>query len=165
MLISERGSTGHGTYFVTSSCWGKRALFQTDRMSSMVINVLLHYRSERKYALHGFVIMPDHLHLLITPALTLEKCMQLIKGGFSFRAKKELGFIGEVWQTSFHDRRVRDAMEYRRFQQYIWENPVRRGLCEAPAAFPYSSASEKFVLDEVPQRLKPQAFGAVLPQA
>jgi putative transposase len=51
--------------------------------------------------------MPDHFHLLITPFETLERSLQLIKGGFSFRAKKELGFGGEVWQNSYYDRRVR----------------------------------------------------------
>ena len=51
--------------------------------------------------------MPDHIHLLITPTATLEKSMQLIKG-YSYRAKKEFGFGGELWETSFHDRRVRD---------------------------------------------------------
>jgi putative transposase len=42
------------------------------------------------YRLHAFVVMPDHLHLLITPFDTIEKSVQLIKGGFSFRAKREL---------------------------------------------------------------------------
>jgi hypothetical protein len=89
---------------------------------------------------------------------------QLIKGGFPFRAKNELGVHGKIWQTSFHDRRVRDAQEYQRFRQYIWENPVRRGLCEDPSGFQYSTANGKFVLDEVPQRLKP-LFLPALPQA
>jgi putative transposase len=58
--------------------------------------------------------MPNHFHLLVTPIppVTMEKAMQFIKGGFSYRAKKELAFHGEIWQTSFYDRRVRDADEY-----------------------------------------------------
>jgi REP element-mobilizing transposase RayT len=62
------------------------------------------YREQRKYLLHEFVVMPDHFHLLITPIETLERALQLIKGSFSFRAKKELGFVGEIWQKSFYDR-------------------------------------------------------------
>jgi putative transposase len=69
--------------------------------------------------LHEFVVMPDHFHLLITPIETLERALQLIKSGISFRAKKELGFVGEVWQKSFYDRRVRDVAEYRAFLDYI----------------------------------------------
>jgi putative transposase len=101
--------------------------------------------------------MPDHFHLLITPGpqVTLERAMQFIKGGFSYRVKKELGLGGERWQTSFCDRRVRDAEEYQRFRTYIQENPVRRGLVKLAEQYPYGSANRKFVLDEVPQRLKP----------
>jgi putative transposase len=130
MSISDRGETGHGMYFVSAACAGKRSLLQTDRMARLLVDVMLHYREEKKYDLHEFVVMPDHFHLLITPAVTLERALQLIKGGFSFRAKKELEFTGEVWQTSFHDRRVRDAAEYQKFRQYIWENPAQRGLCQ-----------------------------------
>ena len=87
--------------------------------------------------------------------MTLEKAVQFIKGGFSFRAREELGIRGEVWQTSFYDHRVRDASEYARFRHYIHMNPVRRGLVPNPEEFPYSSANLK--LDEVPQWLKPAA--------
>src|SRR5205823_9616438 len=58
----------------------------------------------------------DHFHVLITPTITLERALQLIKGGFSFRATKQLGFGGEIWQTSFYDRRVRDIKEYYAFR-------------------------------------------------
>ncbi len=111
LAIPYRGNTGLSTYFITSATYCKRSLFQTDRMAGLLIDVLFHYRDQRKYQLHEFVIMPDHFHLLITPAESLEKALQLIKGGFSYRVKKELEFIGEIWEHSFHDRRVRDANE------------------------------------------------------
>ena len=52
---------------------------------------------------HEFVVMPNHLHVLMTvpEEMTIEKAMQLIKGGFSFRAGKELGFKGDIWQRGF----------------------------------------------------------------
>jgi putative transposase len=71
----------------------------------------------------------------------------LIKGGFSFRAKKELGFTGEIWQTSFHDRRVRDESAYFGFRAYIHQNPVQAGLVTAAELYQYSSASGKYPLD------------------
>ena len=126
-------------------------------MAHLFINVLQHYRQEQKYLLHEFVLMPDHFHLLITPSLTLERAMQLIKGGFSFRAKKELGFGSEIWQPSFYDRRVRDIEEYRSFREYIHLNPVKRGLAEE---YPYSSARPEFAIDRLPQRLKPVSITA-----
>jgi putative transposase len=115
------------------------------------------YREQGRYLLHEFVVKPNHFHLLMTPLLpvTLEKAMQSIKGGFSYRVKKELGLAGEIWQTSFYDHRVRDATEYVRFRDYIQMNPVRRGLVATPEGFPHSSVNLK--LDEVPQWLKPAA--------
>jgi putative transposase len=106
-------------------------------MAALLIDVLSHYQQQGKYWLHEFVIMPDHLHLLITPAAptTIEKALQFIKGGFSFRAKKELGISGDIWQTSFYDHRVRDAIEYSRLRYYIHMNPVRRGLTQSPEGF------------------------------
>jgi putative transposase len=93
-------------------------------MAGLFVEVLLHYRIQGKYLLHEFVVMPDHFHLLLTPIETLERAVQLIKGGFSYRAKKELGFTHEIWQPSYYDRRARDAEEYFAFREYIRRNAV-----------------------------------------
>ena len=81
--------------------------------------------------------------------------MQLIKGGFSFRAKKELGFMHAIWQPSFYDRRVRNAEEYFAFRKYIRQNATKRGLARKAEDYRYSSAWPGLVLDGAPQRLKP----------
>jgi putative transposase len=109
MAAPPRGNTGYSIYFITASTFQKQRLFQSERFSVPFIDTVLHYRLERKFLLHEFVVMPDHFHLLITPTLTLERAMQVIKGGFSYRARKELGFAGEIWQPSYYDRRVRAA--------------------------------------------------------
>ena len=153
MAIPYRGNTGHDTYFITSSTFEKKSILRADLMASLLIDVMQHYRAQKKYLLHEYVVMPDHFHALITPVETLERAVQLIKGGFSFRAKKEIGFGGEVWQNSFYDRRVRDWEEYEGFRRYILNNPVKRGLVSLADNFLYSSA--RLQLDAVPQRLKP----------
>lgn len=155
MSIPYRGSTGRGTYFITSSTYQKKSILQSDLLADLFVNVLRHYRSLERYFIHEFVVMPDHFHLLITPSETLERSMQLIKGGFSFRAKKDLNLQGEVWQNSFYDRRVRDNSEYCRFREYIHQNPVSRRLVTLPEDFRYSSAAITDFLDPIPQRLKP----------
>lgn len=151
-------------YFVTASSADKKCVLQSERMSGLLLEVLYHYREQQKYLLHEFVVMPNHFHRLITPGLTLERALQVVKGGFSYRAKRELGFGGEIWQNSYYDRRVRDAVEYENIKQYIRQNPVRAGLVERREDYPYSSANARFELDEVPQRLKPLTFAAVEPQ-
>jgi putative transposase len=73
--------------------------------------------------------MPDHFHLLITldGDMTIEKAVQLAKGNFSYRAKKELGYQREIWQRGFSDERVWDRESFLRHQSYIADNPVKAG--------------------------------------
>jgi len=155
MAAPHRGNTGSGTYFITAGTFQKQQLLQSDRMAGLLLDVLQGYRAQEKYLLHEFVPMPDHFHLLITPLSTLERALQLIKGGFSFRARRELGFPGELWEKSFYDRRVRGGEEYSAFRQYIHRNAVKRGLAALPEEYPYGSARSGLTLDAVPQRLKP----------
>ena len=160
MAAPPRGNTGYSTYFITSSTFQKNSLFQLERMAKLFIDVLFHYRDQKNYLLHDFVLMPDHFHLLITPILSLERALQLIKGGFSYRAKKELGFNGEIWEKGCYDRRVRDIDDYHAFRRYIRDNPVKKGLASVDHEYSYSSARPEFVLDELPQRLKPVGWTA-----
>ena len=155
MAAPRRGNTGYSVYFITASTFQKSSLFQSDKMAQLFVEVLFHYRDQKNYLLHEFVLMPNHFHLLISPITSLERSLQLIKGGFSHRARKELGFCGEIWEKSFYDRRVRDLEEYHSFRQYTHRNPVKGGLAPSVAEYLYSSAHAGFVLDEIPQRLKP----------
>ena len=68
-------------------------------MATLFLETLTGYRAQGKFFLHEFALMPDHVHLLLSPCgeITVERAVQLIKGGFSFRAGKELGFRGEIW--------------------------------------------------------------------
>ncbi|MDR3712333.1 MAG: hypothetical protein P4L51_05920, partial [Puia sp.] len=102
--------------------------------------------------------MPDHFHLLISPSIALERAVQFVKGGFSFRAKKELGSNAEIWQRGFSDHRIRDWEDYVRHVQYIHLNPVKRHLVERPEQHSYSSAFPGWRLDPFPQGLKPGDF-------
>ena len=160
MAAPRRGNTGHSCYFITASTFQKRNILKSDRMAGLFVEVLFHYRGQAKYLLHEFIVIPDHFHLLITPEESLERAMQLIKGGFSYRARKELNFTGDIWQPSYYDRRVRDLEEYVSFREYIRRNPVKKGLALLPEEYVYSSAAMRVELDSLPQRLKPLCVGA-----
>jgi putative transposase len=132
------------TFFVTTVTWQRTPLFRNPQRAELMMNVLQQYREQKKYSLHEFVIMPDHLHLLLMPALdiSLERVLQLIKGGFSYRlgqVKREL-----VWQESFTNHRICDKQDYQRHAEYIRMNPVRARLVDAPELYPYSSAGAKW---------------------
>jgi putative transposase len=145
------------TFFVTSATDGRRTLLQSNRKAQLLIDVLAENRRKKRFQLHEFVIMPNHFHLLLTPSteISLEKAVQFIKGGFSFRAKREIPFLADIWQTSFVNHRIRDACDYQRHRDYIRNNPVRAGLCERTEEFAWSSASCRIELDEAPPGLKP----------
>jgi putative transposase len=67
---------------------------------------------------------------------TIEKAVQFIKGGFSYRLKKEIGYLGDVRQRGFSEERVKDEEGFLRVREYIAYNPVEVGLVESPARFP-----------------------------
>jgi putative transposase len=125
-------------------------------MARLFLNVLQDNRNKGRFLLHEFVVMPDHFHLIITPAadVSLEKSVQYVKGGFSFRAKKELAFQSLIWQESFTNHRIRDVADYQRHREYIHHNPVKAGLAKTPSEYPYSSAFPGMEIDPAPAWLK-----------
>jgi REP-associated tyrosine transposase len=139
------------TFFVTTVTAQRRPIFRRETTAKLLIDTLMHYRDERKFLLHEFVIMPDHVHALLTPApeISLERAMQFIKGGFSYRLKNR----GSVWQPSFTNHRVRDLRDYEYHLDYIRMNPVRARLAARSEEYPYSSSVGIMRLDPVPQGL------------
>jgi len=89
------------TFFITTVTWKRTPLFRSQPKAELMMDVLLHYREQMRNILHEFVIMPDHLHLLLTPEadISLKRALQLIKGGFSYRLGKAK--TGLIWQESF----------------------------------------------------------------
>ncbi|HEX3570382.1 MAG TPA: transposase [Acidobacteriaceae bacterium] len=139
MAIPSRASRP-GTFFVTSSTYNRRRLFQVPRNAELFLETLQHNRQQGNYLLHAFVVMPDHVHLILTPqSITLERAMGLIKGGFSHRLASKL----PVWQRGFTDHRIRDAEDMETRRAYIHLNPVRAKLVTAAELYPYSSAYRK----------------------
>jgi putative transposase len=147
------------TFFVTSVTWQRRPLFRSERAATIFIETLFGYRERAIFQLYEFVLMPDHIHLLLAPkpTIALERAMQFIKGGYSHRFMKETGSRMEIWERSFTNHRVRDAADYEQHRSYIHLNPVRARLAQRSQDYRYSSAHNGFSLDEAPQRLKPVA--------
>ena len=127
------------TFFVTTKTAMGRSLLQSERNADLLIDVLRSLVGERKFKLHDFVIMPDHIHLLLTVEgeMTIEKAMQLIKCRFSHRLTKEFGHLGEVWQRGFSEVQVLGRESFAQHQAYIAANPVKVGLVDSPEQYPY----------------------------
>ncbi len=149
--------TGPGrTYFISSATWERRELFRVPQVAEILVHRILACRDNGAYQLHEFVVMPNHFHLLMTPGETasLEKAVQLIKGGSSHEIHAQMGNQMEIWQVGFHDWTIRDGEDYRTKVRYIQMNPVQAGLVERPEDWLFGSACGKFTLDPVPEKLK-----------
>jgi putative transposase len=118
------------TFALSTSTYQRRALFVVTKHAELLVKTLFHYRDQGRYQLHGFALMPEHLHVLLTPSSsqTIERCAQCIKGGFSHEVRAQFG--GEVWQAGFHENRVRDGEDFRAQLGYIAANPGKRRLVD-----------------------------------
>jgi putative transposase len=153
--LPHRMSPGR-TYFISSATWERCELFRVPRVAEILVQRILVCRDKGVYLLYEFVVMPNHFHLLLTPSETtsLEKVVQLIKGGSSHEIHKLTGNKMEIWQVGFHDWTIRDGEDYRAKVGYIQMNPVQARLVERPEDWPFGSASGKFVLDSAPEKFK-----------
>jgi putative transposase len=158
-------------FFATSKTSMGRRLLQSERNAGLLIDVLRSLVAEKSFRLHDFVIMPDHVHLLLTvgEGMTVEKAMQLVKGRFSYRLSHEFGYKGEVWQRGFSEVQITDDASFSRHRNYIAQNPVKAGLVDCPERYPFcyryladskaakSSQTSKAVrdADSLSQGLKP----------
>src|SRR5437870_2493575 len=98
---------GTRTYFVSTNAAERRMHFRNPRWAELMLEILLDYRNRGKYLLHDFTVMPEHLHLTLTPkAITLERAVQFFKGGFSFRASRAFDYKFDIWQRGFTDHRL-----------------------------------------------------------
>jgi len=152
-----------GTYFLTLDSWAGRQLLKGE-VADILTDQIVQCRQKGYYLLHDFCVLPNHVHVLLTPAgeTTLEKAVQMIKGGASYRIGKQRKFLA-LWQDGYHDWRCRDEKDYRSYAVYIRQNPVNAGLVQKMNAWPHSSANPQFAqfLDPMPQGLKAPGKGRV----
>jgi putative transposase len=94
-----------------------------------------------RYQLHAFVVMPNHVHLLVSPRVDTRRWLGPLKGFTAHQANRLLGRQGPFWQDESYDHLIRDDQEFGRVQRYIEQNPVGAGLAALPEEFTWSSAS------------------------
>jgi putative transposase len=129
------------TFFVTSKTMSGACLLQTERNAGLLIDVMRCYVAEVQFKIHDFVVMPNHFHLLMTVSgqISIERAVGMIKGRFSYRLKKEVGYLGGIWQRGFSEVRVDHRESFLAHRDYIEQNPVKAGLVTSAEDFPFSS--------------------------
>jgi REP element-mobilizing transposase RayT len=111
------------------------------RVARAVAEKLLQGETGRAfYRLHAWVLMPNHVHLLLTPRVPLPATTRWLKGSSAREANRILGRTGQpFWKDESWDRWVRDGAEFSRVKRYIEQNPVSAGIVTAPELFRWSS--------------------------
>jgi putative transposase len=108
----------------------------------MVVDSMYHNANAlQRYALHAYVVMPNHVHMLMTPRIPVPQLTKALKGFTAKRANEMLGRTGNpFWQEESYDHLVRNAREGERIRFYIEQDPVRAGLVRDSSEYPWSSA-------------------------
>ena len=127
-------------------------MFTKPDWAEMVERKIFEYRDKGEYLVHRYVVMPDHLHVILTPGpkTTLERAMQLIKGGSSHDIGASFSTKFPVWQPGFSEHLIRDQADYDSHVRYIDMNPVKQGLAARPEDYVFCSAHGRSRLDPWP---------------
>jgi REP-associated tyrosine transposase len=159
----ERRYDTRSSHFITSSCYQRRPLLDDDRIKRVFLEVLEETRREYDSCVYGYVLMPEHFHLLISKPEVgdVGKVLQVLKQRVSHRARKildptlfqkkekdgaptnfeDLTFTRtwQFWQRRFYDFNVRTRRKHIEKLKYIHRNPVVRGLTARPEDWLWSS--------------------------
>jgi putative transposase len=120
--------------------------------ADIVERKIFEHREEGEYLVHRYVVMPDHLHVILTPSArtTLERAVQLIKGGSSYDIGRAFQTRFPVWQPGFTQHLIRDRADYESHVGYIDANALKKSLAERPEEYQFSSAHGRYRLDPWP---------------
>jgi REP element-mobilizing transposase RayT len=112
-------------------------------IAQIVVDSIQRGASIDHYQLHAFVVMPNHVHLLLAPHVAPSRLLKPLKGCTAREANRILGRTGEpFWQRESYDHWVRGGAEFERIRRYIENNPVKAGLVAQASDYPWSSAAK-----------------------
>ncbi len=123
-------------HFITFSCVRHRPILGIPEARDSFLTILERTRVKYRFHVLGYVVMPDHVHLLVSePELgKLSTVIQVVKQLFSRSRPEEY-----VWEARYYDFNVRTEDKRAEKLHYIHQNPVQRGLVSSPEAWDWSS--------------------------
>lgn len=132
------------SHFVTFSCYRRQPRMNTSATCALFLETLERAREQFSLRIYGYVVMPEHIHLLLSEpdSATLSDAIHFLKLS---SAKQKQNVSAEqtgtrhFWQKRYYDRNIRSASDFAEKLRYIHRNPVKRGLCEKPEDWPWSS--------------------------
>jgi len=121
---------------VTTVTLNREPIFKESIPADMVLEAILFGRRRRWYYLLSFVIMPDHMHLIIIPRdKNISECMKSIKGFSARRINSVLDRKGSIWQNGFYGYILDSEEKVLSRMRYIEDNPVRKGMVTRPEGY------------------------------
>ena len=117
-------------YFITICARDKERLFVNDQFNRLIIECLMAEKHKNEFKIFVYCLMPDHLHLLLSPTVQKISVSRFI-GAFKSKSTRiawDFGIVGKLWQRRFHDHIVRTQGDLKNIGQYILDNPVKGGL-------------------------------------
>src|SRR5216684_8313469 len=131
------------THFLTFSCYRRQANFSSAETYDLLLQCLENMRRRFSLCIYGYVVMPEHVHLLVNEPkqVSLAGAIHFLKLSFAKQLRSRRGAVesGSFWQKRYYDRNVRDAREFTVKLRYLHRNPVKRGLVKEPGDWEWSS--------------------------
>ncbi|SRR5258707_9715419 len=139
-------------HFITCSCYRRQTFLGSARRRNLFLKILEEVREKYGFIVVGYVVMPEHFHLLIgepkvgTPSLVMQVLKQRVarKCRARRKSKDQISLFGDgmppaFWQTRFYDFNVYSKKKIIEKLRYMHRNPVKRGLVESPEQWAWSS--------------------------
>ena len=118
-------------------------IFANQQYAQIVADAIIYGNRQRWYNLLAYVVMPDHIHLVIIPGTkTVSGIMKSIKGFSSRKINLLNNTKGKLWQEGYHETTIDKVKFVYQKLRYIEENPVRAGLVKDPSDYLFSSAGK-----------------------
>lgn len=137
-------------YFITTTAHGRQRLFLNDGLTEILLSVLKEMRQSKSCEIYAFVVMPDHLHMILKPGgMSLPRIMKKLKGKSARLINQQRKASGSVWQERYYEHAIRDEGDFQKKYQYVLYNPVTAGLSKEPEDYPYSSACLPELVDPI----------------
>jgi putative transposase len=143
-LALKRYQQSKQSHFVTFTCYRRLRHLNDGPMRDLAVAALEQTRRRFRFRVYGFVIMPEHVHFLVSEPerALLANAIQSFKISSSRRSAGRRRLAGEsspLWQKRYYDRNIRDYAEFVEKLRYIHRNPVKRGLVERAEGWKWSS--------------------------
>jgi putative transposase len=139
--LHAKNYLGQIAVFATLCCYERQRRFDTPRICLPMIDILRDAATTRRFAVHAYCFMPDHLHLLVEGLTAESDFLNFMK---TFRIRSSRHFTqsnhSSLWQKKFFDHILRSCESLESVSRYIWLNPVRTGLAKELGVYPFAGS-------------------------